>query len=235
MAPSQEKAWVGVDIGKTAHWVCVVDSEGNRLLSVKVSNDEAQITAVIATVSALAGQVEWAVDIIGAPSALLLALLDAAGQQVRYACGRVVAAMSTAFTGEGKTDMKDAYVIAETGRLRRDLTVVDTRTDVVRDLGLLTGHRIDLVADRVRMINRLRDVMTSVFPALEREFDFASCKGALVLLTGPEARCRWNCLPGGTPLRTSGSSTGRSPFGDPAASHDLREQPEPGQPKCEGR
>jgi hypothetical protein len=36
----------------------------------------------------------------------------------------------------------------------------------------------------VRTINRLRDVLTSVFPALEREFDYASCKGALVLLTG---------------------------------------------------
>src|SRR3954465_13389827 len=34
------------------------------------------------------------------------------------------------------------------------------------------------------MINRLRDLMTSVFPALEREFDYSSCKGALVLLTG---------------------------------------------------
>jgi len=28
------------------------------------------------------------------------------------------------------------------------------------------------------MINRMRDLLTSVFPALEREFDFASCKGA---------------------------------------------------------
>ena len=28
--------------------------------------------------------------------------------------GRVVAAMSAAYTGEGKTDAKDAYVIAET-------------------------------------------------------------------------------------------------------------------------
>jgi transposase len=36
----------------------------------------------------------------------------------------------------------------------------------------------------VRMINRLRDLMTSVFPSLEREFDYSSHKGALVLLTG---------------------------------------------------
>jgi transposase len=55
---------------------------------------------------------------------------------------------------------------------------------LVCNLGLLTAHRADLIADRVRMINRLRDVLTSVFPALEREFDYSSCKGALVLLTG---------------------------------------------------
>ena len=126
----------------------------------------------------------WAVDIIGAPSALMLALLAQAEQSVRYASGRVVAAMSAAYTGEGKTDAKDAYVIAETARLRRDLTVVDRDTELVRNLALLTAHRADLVADRVRMINRLRDLMTSVFPALERAFDYASRKGALVLLTG---------------------------------------------------
>ena len=54
----------------------------------------------------------------------------------------------------------------------------------MRNLELLIGHRADLIADRVRTINRLRDVMTSVFPSLEREFDYSSCKGALVLLTG---------------------------------------------------
>ncbi len=92
--------------------------------------------------------------------------------------------MSAAYTGEGKTDDKDSYVIAETARLRHDLAVIDQTTDLVRDLGILTGHRADLIADRVRMINRLRELMTSVFPSLEREFDYASCKGALVLLTG---------------------------------------------------
>ncbi len=92
--------------------------------------------------------------------------------------------MSNAYAGEGKTDAKDAYMIAETVRIRNDLNVIDHETDLVRDLAVLTGHRADLVADRVRMINRLRDLMTSVFPSLEREFDYASCKGALVLLTG---------------------------------------------------
>lgn len=52
------------------------------------------------------------------------------------------------------------------------------------DLALLTAHRSDLVADRVRMTNRLRDVLTGVFPALERSFDYSNHKGALILLTG---------------------------------------------------
>jgi transposase len=184
VAPLREMIWVGVDVGKAHHWVCVVGADGRQLLSAKVANDEAEIVAVIAKVGELANQAEWAVDIIGAPSALLLALLARASQPVRYASGRVVAAMSAAYAGEGKTDAKDSYVIAETARLRHDLAVIDQDTDLVRDLGVLTGHRADLVADRVRMINRLRDLMTSVFPSLEREFDYASCKGALVLLTG---------------------------------------------------
>lgn len=184
VAALRDQAWVGVDIGKTHHWVCALDADGTALLSVKIGNGEAEILDVIATVSGLAEQLVWAVDIIGAPSALILALLEQAGQSVRYASGRVVAAMSSAYAGEGKTDAKDAYVIAETARIRRDLAIIDRDTDLVRNLAVLTGHRTDLIADRVRMINRLRDLMTSVFPSLEREFDYSSCKGALVLLTG---------------------------------------------------
>jgi transposase len=180
----RDKAWVGIDVGKTHHWACVVDAEGKTLLSVKVANDEAEIMALLAKMGSLAVQLICAVDIIGAPSALLLALLARAGQSVCYASGRVVAAMSAAYAGEGKTDAKDSYVIAETARLRRDLSVIDTGTDLVRNLAVLTGHRADLIADRVRMINRLRDLMTSVFPGLERAFDYSSHKGALVLLTG---------------------------------------------------
>lgn len=184
MPVALEKAWAGIDVGKRHHWVCVVDPDGRQILSVKIANDESEIAAMISSVTGLAGAIAWAVDIVGAPSALLLALLSLAGQPVRYASGRLVAAMSGAYAGEGKTDPKDAFVIAETARLRRRLPVIDHKTDLVCNLGLLTAHRSDLIADRVRMINRLRDVLTSVFPALEREFDYSSCKGALVVLTG---------------------------------------------------
>jgi transposase len=92
--------------------------------------------------------------------------------------------MSTAYVGEGKTDAKDAYVIAETARARRGLPVVAATSDSVQELMLLTARRADLVADRVRMLNRLRSLLTSVAPALERAFEYSTHKGALVLLTG---------------------------------------------------
>jgi hypothetical protein len=99
-----DKAWAGIDVGKRHHWVCVAGQDGSQLPSQKVANDEAEITAMISSVTGLAATITWAVDIIGAPSALLLALLSQAGQHVRYASGRLVAAMSGAYTGEGKTD-----------------------------------------------------------------------------------------------------------------------------------
>ena len=46
-----EKAWVGVDVGKTHHWVCVLDADGRKVLSIKIANDQAELTAVIARVS----------------------------------------------------------------------------------------------------------------------------------------------------------------------------------------
>jgi transposase len=133
-------ARVGIDVGKTHHWACIVDVKGKTVSSIKVANDEADIVALITDAGSQVTQLVWAVDIIGAPSALLLALLARADQSVRYASGRVVAAMSAAYAGEGKTDAKDAYVIAETARLRGDLSVVDTGTDLVRELAVLTGH-----------------------------------------------------------------------------------------------
>ncbi|MGA5606474.1 IS110 family transposase, partial [Streptomyces griseoincarnatus] len=176
--------WAGVDAGKGHHWAAVVDETGATLWSKQVDNDESAILTALGEILELADQVHWAVDISGTSSALLLALLAAHGQRAVYVPGRTVNRMSGAYRGEAKTDARDAYVIAETSRQRRDFATIDVPAQLAADLALLTAHRSDLVADRVRMINRLRDVLTGVFPALERAFDYSSHKGALVLLTG---------------------------------------------------
>ncbi|AEY85346.1 IS116 transposase [Streptomyces hygroscopicus subsp. jinggangensis 5008] len=91
--------------------------------------------------------------------------------------------MSGAYRGEGKTDAKDALVIADTARMRRDFTLLSLPNEAVADLQLLTAHRADLIADRVRLINRLRDVLVGICPALERAFDYSAAKGPVVMLT----------------------------------------------------
>ena len=178
------RGWAGIDVGKGHHWVCLIDEAGTTVWSAKVVNDEAAILEAVGAVLARAEEVLWAVDVTGTMSGLLLALLAAHGQQVKYVPGRIASQMSTAYRGEAKTDARDAYVIAETVRHRGDLAEVEVSTALVSELRLLVAHRTDLVGDRVRMINRLRDVLSGYFPALERAFDFAHSRGALVLLTG---------------------------------------------------
>ncbi|MGX9225962.1 IS110 family RNA-guided transposase [Streptomyces albus] len=184
MSERRARVWAGIDAGKGHHWTAVVDETGATLWSKKIDNDESAILPALGEILDLADEVHWAVDISGTSSALLLALLAAHGQQAVYVPGRTVNRMSGAYRGEAKTDARDAYVIAETIRHRNDFAAIDVPAQLAADLALLTAHRADLVADRVRMINRLRDVLTGVFPALERAFDYSSHKGALVLLTG---------------------------------------------------
>ncbi|MFE5828302.1 IS110 family transposase [Streptomyces erythrochromogenes] len=184
MSERRALAWAGIDAGKGHHWAAVVDESGATLWSRKIDNDESAILAALGDILALADEVRWAVDISGTASALLLALLAAHGQRTVYVPGRTVNRMSGAYRGEANPDARDAYVIAETSRHRRDFAVIDVPAQLAADLALLTGHGSDLVADRVRMINRLRDVLTGVFPALERAFDYSAHQGALVLLTG---------------------------------------------------
>ncbi|MET9915376.1 IS110 family transposase [Streptomyces sp. NPDC006476] len=196
------RLWVGIDAGKAHHWWVAVDGTGTTVWSKKIHNDEAALVAGLTEVLGLAEQVHWAVDIPGTPSALLLALLTSHGQRVVYVPGRTVNRMAGAYRGEAKTDARDAYVIADTARLRRDFAPVEARTGLAADLALLTTHRSDLIADRVRLLNRLHDVLTGISPALESAFDYADHKGALVLLTsyqtpaalrrcGPARLARW--------------------------------------------
>ena len=69
--------WAGVDAGKTEHHSVVIDGEGRRLLSRRVTNDETVLLELIGEVAALAadGPVTWAVDLNAGGAALLIALL----------------------------------------------------------------------------------------------------------------------------------------------------------------
>lgn len=174
--------WAGTDAGKAAHHCTVIDTDGTKVLSRRVPNNEPELLELIGDVLALAEDcpVTWAVDLNAGGGALLIALLTSHGQRLLYIPGRTVHHASRGYRGDGKTDAKDAYVIADQARMRRDLQPLQEWDEIAVDLKILTARRYDLAADRTRAINRMR----AQLPALERTFDYAASKGALVLLTG---------------------------------------------------
>ena len=119
-------------------------------------------------------ELTWAIDLNAGGAALLIALLIArrAAAAVHPRPHRAITPRAvTAATG--KTDAKDAAVIADQARMRRDLQPLRPGDDIAVELRILTGRRTDLVADRTRAINRLRAQLLEYFPALERAFDYS--------------------------------------------------------------
>src|SRR5262249_22872624 len=92
------------------------------------------------------------------------------GTAVAYVPGLVMRRAADLYPGEAKTDRRDAYVLADTGRTRRkQVHWLDTGSDeLLAQLRMLNGYDIDLAADATRLASRLRDALTSIPPALER-------------------------------------------------------------------
>ncbi|MFE6548363.1 IS110 family transposase [Streptomyces sp. NPDC057746] len=177
--------WAGTDAGKAEHHCTVIDQDATVFLTRRVPNNEADLLELLAVVLELAeGEpVTWAVDLNAGGAALWIALLVKHDQRLLYIPGRTIHHASAAYRGSGKTDAKDAFVIADTARMRRDLQPLQATSEIAVDLKILTARRMDLSADRTRAINRLRAQLLEYFPALERAFDYSTSKTALILLT----------------------------------------------------
>lgn len=176
------RVWVGVDAGKGFHWAVAIDEEGEVLISRKAHNDEADLSALVEEALSLGPDLLWATDQPGGSAALLLALLWEREQRVVYAPGVAVNRARDAHRGESKTDARDARLIAELARMRRDLATLEPGAQLLAELRLLLAHRRDLVLDQSRSIVRLRDALVALFPGLERTLDLRT-RGPLVLLT----------------------------------------------------
>ncbi|MBO1331359.1 transposase [Streptomyces sp. VRA16 Mangrove soil] len=78
-------------------------------------------------------------------AALLIGLLLDAGQR------GLPDRSSADHRGQGRTDAKDARVLADQARLRQDLGQLRPGDEVSVDLRILAGRRLDLVNDRIRL------------------------------------------------------------------------------------
>lgn len=83
--------------------------------------------------------------------------------------------------GENKSDPRDAATIADLARTRTDLRPVEVETEIDVDIRLLVGRRREVVVDQTRRLSRLRDLLSSLFPALERRVDVKTKTGLVFL------------------------------------------------------
>ncbi len=177
-----DRVWVGIDAGKEFHWAHVLDASGEKLLSKKVENDEADLCALVDEALSLAEEVVWAIDQPGGGATLLLGLLWERDQRVLYIPGLTVGRSRDTYPGESKTDARDAHVIADQARMRPGLQELTADEGELAELQILLARRRDLVTDQTRTINRLREALLSSFPALERTLDLNN-RGALTLVS----------------------------------------------------
>lgn len=176
------RAWAGIDAGKESHWACILDASGEKILSRKVANDEADLSTLIDEALSFAEEIVWAIDQPGGGATLLLGLLWERKQKVLYMPGLAVDRSRDIYPGESKTDARDAYVIADQARMRPELEELTAGEGELAELQILLARRRDLLGDRTRSINRLRDALLSSFPALERALDL-NRRGALTLVS----------------------------------------------------
>ena len=183
-APSTRPAAVlGLDVGKSSHWACLIDRDGEVLASAPVRNREAELDALFA--SAPAGTLV-VVDQFRNIGSLAVRRARAAGLGVAHLPG--LAATSRAaglFAGEAKTDERDAAVIARTALGVPDsLSGVPGRGEALEAARALSSQRDHVVACATRDKNRLRAVLLESCPALEAAVDLSDRRW-LELLTVP--------------------------------------------------
>lgn len=182
--PDAEEAmdiWVGIDIGKEIHYAVALDAQGREVLGRELPNTEEAIERLRRDCREI-GEPVFAVDMTEGPVALALGVLVGAGEDVRYVAGLAVNRSRLMLAGESKTDRRDALTIAENLRLRtRSLPRFGAGDDAMQTLKLLMRRRTDLVCDRTRAIQRLRDALLSYFPGLERVLELKN-HGPLLLV-----------------------------------------------------
>jgi len=158
----------GVDVGKAEHHACALNPAGAKLHNKALPNDEAALTTVLSGLMAH-GRVLVIIDQPASIGALTIAVARKLGIDVAYLPGLAMRRIADLHPGEGKTDARDAYIIADAARtMPHALRRVGTDDETLAGLSVLVGYDDDLAAQSTRLSNRLRDALLHVHPALER-------------------------------------------------------------------
>lgn len=160
--------WCGIDVGKSAHHACALDSNGNRIFDAELPQDQHQLEELLTQLSRQ-GRVLVVVDQPNTIGALPVAVARELGIEVAYLPGLAMRRIADLHPGHAKTDARDAFVIADAARsMPHTLRAIEVDDEVLTELKMLVGFDDDLAAEVTRLSNRIRGLLAQIFPALER-------------------------------------------------------------------
>lgn len=185
---------IGADLHKRSHTVVAVDEHGRKLAERTVRATPAGHLTLLRWARERFAEHHWALEDCRHLSRGFERDLLAAGESVVRVPPKLMAGMRRSGREPGKSDPIDALATARVALREPDLPVA--RLDgVERDLRLLVDHREDLVAERTRIVCRLRWHLHELTPGEEpparglgRKHVLASLEAQLADVPGTVAR-----------------------------------------------
>ena len=179
--PRRPEIVIGLDVGKSAHWACVVTREGELLASGPIPNREDAIDGLYAQYPGALVVVDQVRNI----GSLALSRAKLAGMPRAYLPGLAAHGASKLFAGDAKTDERDAMVIAKTALGIPDaLLAVADRPPEIEAARSLAAQRDFLTRENTRSKNRLRSILLESCPEFEAQADLSGAATLKLMAVG---------------------------------------------------
>ena len=168
--PRRPEIVIGLDVGKSAHWACVVTREGELLASRPIPNREDAIDGLCAQYPGALVVVDQVRNI----GSLALSRAKLAGMPRAYLPGLAAHGASRLFAGDAKTDERDAMAMAKTALGIPDaLPAVAGRPPEIGAARSLAAQRGFSTCESTRSKNRLRSILLESCPEFEAQADLS--------------------------------------------------------------
>lgn len=155
----------GLDWGGSTHAICILDSDGRAISNFEIKHTLEGVEEMLRRLARVAPAAELPVA-IERPSGLIVDALIEAGHPVVPIHPNAVKACRPRYrAAKSKSDPGDAYMLADI--LRTDghrFRPLQPCSDEIRALRALVRTRDDLVAERVALANRLRNLLEGFWP-----------------------------------------------------------------------
>ncbi|UMZ74224.1 IS110 family transposase [Natranaerofaba carboxydovora] len=156
----------GIDIAKHKHEVCIIDAEGNSVLSINIHNRKKGVDKLLSNFERLGITTDNCKFCLEATGHYWLSLyyhLTELGYEVHVINPIQSHAIRNFYIRKTKTDLKDAFILADMVRFGR-LPQSELASETVMKLQTLSRHRFDLVRSVGDLKNKVLAILDRVFP-----------------------------------------------------------------------